>query len=328
LTMIFLNLEAVRPDLEMDDDMPSVSGIHEESFHPRQLEILEKQIAQFISPAIIALFFRPRPFAQQVVSFGQALTWLDEEVTRGAEGAQYFRDDVLGQFRQFGELDPPEVEAIQSQFYAKTKHSDADEAYFLNIFQHGLIRAWVQVARLGLRFEISPSVIAASLIPALDIICFATKKKLFVAQSEFTQLALYRDGGSVIASEASRKQCMRLIVGTLGNDRARTMLTEGACATLSPKLRASFDHDIAELAKTAIVEYRTALSKAVQEDYERNWYDRDLGGQRPEIEALRDSAGEASDLFREHLESKLTKPRVKKAMKKLASALEWEVPEP
>lgn len=325
LTASFLNLEEVKDKVELTDEDPSIDDISDREFTVAQHSTLLSQIAIHVTPGLDLLFSKSRPYAQHAERVGEAMTWLHLQVTQGTNGAKVFRDDVLAAFRRCTEQDSAAAHAIETEFEERAAPPETDEAFFSNVFQQGLIGAWGDAARASLKYEVPPTVVASSLVAALEVLCFDSKKSFFGRKMPYNLLALYRETGTTILNETARSQWTRLILASL----LKAECIQAYRSELEIKLsigkgesKAIAESLIGECQK-AMSDFLDDLEAATQRDFEKYWIDKAITeSQRVELEKLRDEFGGKSVQLKEYVRKHLTKPRIKKCASALKKVLE------
>jgi hypothetical protein len=325
LTSSFLNLSECRNALEEDSTWPRIESISNREFHPAQIALLEKQIKRYLTPALNVLLSEPSPYRRKAKRVADAKAWLDAEVVRMAKGAQDYRDQCLLHFRKWTTLDHDTARPIESDFESRCEHDDDDGPFFLNVFQQGLMRAWIEFAREMLRYSVSPTESASFLVKGLERICFAHAKSYFAGDKAYARLSLYKDGGAVIVTEVAREQWKRLILITLLNQDVWNDVESGLSGQLDEQQRAACRTELKAILDQCLFDFIEDLTDATQRDFERNWKDRDVTAQQQEnIRGIITQDGDKSDKFKEYISKNLTAPRVKKAKNRLRAVLELE----
>ena len=323
MTCSFLNLTECRADLEIADSFPTIESISNQEFRPQQAAVLQRQISAYVTPALDVLFTKPSPYKRKIEKLISAKLWLDAEVSRMANGALDFRDQCLAHYRESTDLDYATVRPIEAEFEERCEHEEADNPFFLNVFQQGMLRAWVEISRELLRHSIAPVDAADALIAALEVIAFSNKKSYFSSEKNYTRLTLYRDGGAVIVTEVAKEQWKRLILMTLAATDAKEAFERSFDDKLSVEQITAFREDIKPILEAAQSDFLEDFRKATQRDFQRNWKDRDLTAQQQEtIRNVITTEGDPSEAFVKAIAEHLTGPRVKRARSTLNKVLE------
>lgn len=327
LTASFLNLEEVQARIELSDDAPSIEAISDAEFLPAQAEALSEQLQKYVTPAVSALFSEPTPYVRQIRALGNALSWLNEQVTKSARGAETFRDEFFRQHRRISEPkhEREDVRAIESQFNEKAHPPHEDRVYFLNVFQYGLIGAWVEFSRIGLPLHLSPLISARALIAGLEELCFLHARDFFRTDAPYAQLALFREGGGIQLGKEARIQWRRLLLSTFANERVLEAGVAHVKETLKRDAIKKWRDSLRRLAHREAGDYVDELDALIQRDYEKFWMDRPVSERhRKRLEDMHVEFGPKSAEVKKYIADELTPAKGKKARSALLKALEIE----
>ena len=326
LTNTFLNLSERKIELESDENWTRVDSISNREFHPAQQEILQQQVATYLTPAISVLFSEPGPYKRKRLHLEAAKTWLDQQVVKMARGADVYRDQCLKHFRKWTRLDDISARSIEEDFEERCENEESDVPFFLNVFQQGMLRAWIEITRFTVNHGISPETNAKAFVRGLEKLCFAPAKGYFSSDQVYTRLSIYRDGGAVIVSESSREQWKRLILANFSNRDVWKSFAEVLSFQLDEERMEELERELRKLNEQSLFDFFEDLENAIQRDFEKNWKDREVTAQQQEnIRKIIVDHGDTSEEFKEFIASQLTKPRRKKAQDRLTAILELDV---
>jgi hypothetical protein len=324
-TKTILNLmERSQELLEADPSIPA-NEIANDRFHPRQIQILKEQINRYISPSLDMLLRFSRPYKEMQNQFDRNCAWLDEQVAKGIIGAGAFKMDVLQQYRDVHKFDAKTVAAIRGEFKDLFSIDDSDTPYFLNVFQQGLLRAWINLSISLGQYEISPPEVATALTGSLQLICFSKEKGLFDFRRQYTQRTLF-NGENVVVTKKSKDLWLALIVGTFVNEKVVTKFV-AQLRIEHPEFQPErfnkikeYLHSVGQKNATSFVDDYKSL---IRKDFEKNWREKELD-EAVIAELARYSALDTSENREKFDEiiTKLTDIRVENAAEKLSNVLE------
>jgi hypothetical protein len=325
LTNLFLNLNECKLGLEADGSWARVDSISNREFHPAQSKLLKDQVNRYLTPALDIIFSAPSPYVRRRSNLVDAKVWLDSQVVGLIRGADIFRDQCLRHFRKWTKLDHPSAGQIEADFESRCEHDEHDSPFFFNVFQQGMLRAWIDIAREAIHFGISPEITASAFVRALEKVCFSQTKNFFSSDQAYTRLSIYRDGGTVIVTESSKEQWKRLILCTLRNPEVWKQLEVDLGSSLSDEGRAALGEELKRLIDQCLFDFLEDLENAIQKDLEKNWKDREVTAQQQEnLRKTISENGDKSEEFKVFVHESLTKPRVKKARQRLYAILELD----
>lgn len=321
--ILALSLSPVREQLKVNPASPSYNQIQETVFSSEQIDVLKQQLAARVTPSLNVLFTEPRPYASLIGAYKKALAKLDEHVAENTAGAKSFRDDVLYKFRRSAGYDYDAVKTAEREFESSIVIPQYDDAFFLNIFQQGLIRAWATLSKgLAAISPLSPEDVARAMLPVLDRFVFSDTRRTLEKSNSYLQLLLF-EGERIRVNESSRTQWSNLILSTFVSGEAQELLRKKFTAMLgAQELEAvkTAQLRVAELAGKALKDYTDALEWRIAEDFAVNWPYKNLG---EDLELyLRDRQGRP-ELHAEYEEklSQLTSDRAKNAKVALSNIL-------
>lgn len=324
LTSVILNLPEYKQDFDCNDCVP-IDQIAESNFASSQIDLLENIIDQKITPSLQHLFFSAKPYATCIKSFTKAAADLDSNIGKDIEGAVYFKEKVLQQYRDVNDFDPREAKTAQDSFIKSYDNAVdiADRVYLLNVFQQGYLRVWLQFSSQLSVYEIDPVAIARILVSALDPVCFNSETNLFDSERMFLQKLLY-NGTRIIVTKKSKLNWMRLIMATLLNPESIKVLRTKLHEELGSDTNAVVAK-IEESARSELCNFVDDLRDAYYNDYHKNWSDKDFSAQTIKdlevlSERMKDSDPDARMEFEEKIKQ-FTEMRLEEAKSKLYSAL-------
>lgn len=327
-TEILLNLKSRENDLQVEGTpAPTYDQLGEDNFHVAQIKVLTEQLKEHVVPAIEILLQKPRPFNLHIERVNKAKDWLWGQVDKEMNGARVYRDDVFLQFRRTTEKDLPSVREIERGFEGPIEKGmpEEDEVYFLNVFQQGLIRAWAKLCgKLVLKYEVSPAVVAESLVRGMELLVWAPEKRYFGPDRPHLQEVIYR-GQRVVVKVTSRESWMNLILAALRNTKVLEACLSGLRAGGVPDGRKdAVKQDLLEIARAASHEYVDAYEDAMLKDIKKHYFLK--GFDEREINKLRELERTDEEEFVERVR-KLASTESHKGLKVLANLIGVNVAE-
>jgi len=204
-------------DLCEEEDNLNIYDISNNNFSQCMIKSIEEQMNLTITPCIDKLFFIPRPYSDRKKQFESALISLEKQISNHIEGAKYFKNNVLLQFRETSNYDNEAAKEIEQDFFSKFSTIPEDEFYFKNIFQQAYVTAWLEFyIDNDLEKEISLKEYTDIFIESLNLICFNATKQLFLPSREYTQSVFYKNS-RILVNTLSKKELSSLIIATFLN---------------------------------------------------------------------------------------------------------------
>ena len=276
---VLLNLTSREADLECDG-CPTYDEICEDNFSSKQVQVLRKQIKDYLVPALNVLFLEAGPYVRQVDRVRSALEWLEKEIENNNHAALAYRDDVFRQFRKVSNNDGSSVLALEEQFEHKLvegMQDEGEELFFRNVFQQGWIRAWAELCfELVPAYGLRPVAIAKALAAAAEILVFHPKKQFCENRMPYVQKVLY-DGERIIVNATSRDGWKRLILTSLANRNANRTFLESLANDLDSDQLENFTNDLKKNVEDSTRSYIETLESRSIRDLGDNYHFRDLG---------------------------------------------------
>jgi hypothetical protein len=321
-TAFFLNLASRKKEFEKNKDWETVDSITHRVYHLEQREIIAQQVDKFVTPSLVVLFTQPSPYGRRIELLDQAKDWLDERVAENRAGARTFRDECLYRYQTPGSRYGGSVIDVANEFEAKCAGPDDDEVFFQNVFQHGFIRAWIEIAKDGLLLEIPPDVTASALVRAMESFVFAPAVKYFSGDALYLNLSVLRDGGRYIVTDTARNQWKRLILIGFLNESIRTAFSCEVTKSRPLTDLSLLQSRLHEKASAELAAFQEDLQEATYRDFARNWASRGISeSQRVEILRLKGLGEGGVEHVRKYIEDTLAAPAVAKAIKRLTSRI-------
>ncbi len=202
-----------------EEDILDINDISNNIFSQCMILDIQKQMRKNLTPCIDILFFKPRPYKLKQEQFAGALTNLKKQVDNHIEGAEYFRDRVLFQFRETSNYDVLASKDIEKEFLSKFATIPEDEFYFKNIFQQSYISAWLEFYfENNLEEDIELEEYTKIFVDSISIICFDFEKQLFGPAKEYTQSVFYKNS-RILVNSTARDQLAGLILSIFLNSK-------------------------------------------------------------------------------------------------------------
>ena len=275
-TQKLLNLSARQSELEANESFSKVSEIFEDSFSPGQSSQLLEVMKSIVAPSLSVLFFSGLPFVDKVKAFEKAMSALNQKIRDGKTGASTFKNDILGQYRKETMRDTNSARDMADEFneLIENESNDQFEVFRTNVFQQGMLRAWIALSGKLVRYNISPVATSQALVEALNVICFDTQRRIFDSERIYTQKLLFNGARILVQNRA--KDCWEfLILATLGSTESKK-----AFANSIGDMRDEQDNKVdvetlvEDIAKDAFKRYCLNLEKVIQRDFRSYWADK------------------------------------------------------
>lgn len=202
-----------------EEDLLDIYDISDDNFSQCMVADIEEQIKLKLTPCIDLLFFEPRPYVERKEQFYKAFESLEKQIGKNIEGAKYFRNSVLLQFRETSNYDSDASKDIEKEFLAKFSTIPEDEFYFKNIFQQSYMTAWLEFyVDNDLEKYVTLQEYTSNFIESMNLICFDSSKQLFLPSREYTQSVFYNNA-RILVNSTSRKELSSLIISTFLNNK-------------------------------------------------------------------------------------------------------------
>lgn len=320
LTPYILDLKARAKTLETDDGVPATE-ISNENFSVSQIETLRELIRDKVAPAMLTLFFLPKVYHKRVLAFDNAVKWLQGEISQNKEGAEHCKVNIIDQYREANKLDTAPSIDMYSGFKRKVTEAscdDEDSVYFLNVFQQGLIRSWINLSKILFNEGIEPEKLAEALVKALEISIMDPSKRLLDPSNSYTQKILY-NGGRVNLTKSSKRAWTNLIGATMANTKVRKSFIE-RCGK-----QGGFETSLCAYGEESHKDYLDELRGTIHADFRKNWRDKELDEQIiQQLETLEQGASHGDETASEELNriiQEYAEKRYKDAARKLSASL-------
>jgi len=303
-TRSILNLDAHKESLEKNGDL--ISSISESNFTPAQIDTLRDIISDKLSGALVLLFFNPRPYKEVQESFKKSVGILNDDISKGINGAKYFKESILGKFRDSNIIDSEEAKVSEKRFIDNIIVNSNDKPYFSNTFQQGLIRVWAELSVKLSKYGLTPNDVANALIEPLNLVCFNKEYNLFDPERMYSQKIIY-NGQRYIVTDRAKSNWYRLIFMSFINDRSRDLLVTNLRGMDISSDQSDFDQIILEISKGMMDSYFEDFYTVVFKDYEKNWREKEFSAQIMEnLESINDKMKEGDTKSVKEFKEKIT----------------------
>jgi len=268
ITKRVLRLNEVASELKKkcidNGDNIDILEVSDDNFSLCQVDILKEQLRKTTTNLLNTLFLEPELYKIKKEQFTKALNDLDNKVKNNINGARYFRDDVLYQFRETSNYDPEAPKAIEKEFLDYFSTQPEHEFYFKNIFQQAYIRALMKIYNeISIEEEIKIEELAKVYIQSIKSICFDDKKQLFSYVREYTQNVFYKNA-RILVNNTAKLQLVNLILSIF--------LNQQTIKTFAKEMGNDKYNDIlTKLAQKSSYEYFDAFKKNNINDMKKNW---------------------------------------------------------
>ena len=224
----FINITSIKDKIDFGSNedgtkKPMPADFPWRDFHYQHKDKLKKLVEESISPCLKKIFFESACYRHVFDVYDSATNKLsDERKLRGADGPiAGILYDYLIKFNPV-KTDVNQVKLRQEDFDAEIKMG-LQEKYPLiirnNIFQKGLISAWLTFLASVKKWNFKPEDITSAFIELFDLV-LDKKVGTFVYDMSHTYLhdSIY-DGPKIKPTKKTRQQIERLILGFLGNKK-------------------------------------------------------------------------------------------------------------
>lgn len=321
-TQTLLNVAEVVADLNLPQ-APVADAISETTFVGAQVPTIKTQIKKYITPALDILFRKPVPYAILRDNYGKALTWLDGALNM--QGTLAFRQNVLCQFRDCQAHDLPLLREVETVFN-KTASSDDDiEFYRTNVFQSGLLAAWVDLCKeLCPTIGLKPPQVAELLVEGLAQLCFNPAKNVFDPKRDYVQNVIFR-GKDIVVNSTSKRQTGNLILSTLLCEPCLEAFVQRA-GKIRPSKASQVRRSIEEASRLAIDDFITTFEQSTQKHIARNYHFTGLPEETVRrLDACKGTADSKKSREFEQIVESLAMSAREKALRVLANVLNVKV---
>lgn len=322
-TQEILALSVVKEQLKVSASSPAYNQINEETFGPEQTAVLNERLLSRVTPSLSVLFTELRPYARLIATYKVALTKLDQRVAANTAGAKSYRDDVLFKFRRSAGYDYDAVKTAEREFESGITIPQYDEAFFLTVFQQGLIRAWATLSNaLAVPSPLTPVDVARTMLPVLNRFVFSETRRMLERSNSYLQLLLF-EGERIRVNDSSRTQWVNLILATFVSGEAQELLRKELTARLGAQeqetIKAAHER-VVQIASRAVKDYVETLDRRIAEDFAANWQYKNLGEELELFLRERQAKPELHSEYEEKLQQ-LTEERGAQAKVALSNVL-------
>jgi len=301
-----LKLSEAKESLGKESTWPTYSEINEDTFDPGQVDALKLQIDNNFTPAIDILFSNAAPYNAMWRQFQSAVIDLDKLIEKNVPGAKQYKEEYLFKFRKIRENDQESVKDIEREFEKAFIVTEGNDVYLLNVFQQGLIRAWVCLCKhLTKEYDLSPCEVADLYIEALNKFCFNSSKKFLYWGQPYLQTLMF-SGPKVLITQNTKDQWVNVILSSFIEKSTRAAFIEKLKimkTTIDISKINKIEERIYELARTSAKSYFEALEKKTKDDIVKNWKYKDYEEQIKQFLATRE--GLEDDDSKQQFENKI-----------------------
>jgi len=285
-SQLLLNLTEVRVELESPEDATPIDLVKEDTFGYSQLAVIKRQVSRYLVPALSKLFLLPTPYAEHVNRFRAATAWLKDQAAAGVRGARQYHDDILYGFRSVRTNDQDCVRDMSGNYEDRFKDASGQFAnncrpYFYNVFQQGLVCAWVACCKelTSPGYGIHPEAVAHALVVALNQLCFRDDTNYFNHNTKpYVRQTLFR-GEKFIVSEKARERWASLMLAALANNKVRKRFQDevAGLVTLEEGAMSRIGDSLAGLGVSRLQAFLKDLQYETEKQVRRQWRFLDLG---------------------------------------------------
>jgi DNA-sulfur modification-associated len=188
-----LRLDDAKAELEAADPSYHYADIADEAHSAVIDKIVGAQIELHLVPALDILLLSPPPYIRFVTSVTNAFSKMDAQANAhvAAFGAlqEYFRRYKYTE----EEVVEPVVRAVLQEFNQWTQILELDAVYFLNAFQHGLIRSWIRVSTMMGARGLSPVIAAKVTVSGFASLVMKAEAGYLSSAKKYTRRVLWKN---------------------------------------------------------------------------------------------------------------------------------------
>ena len=221
-----LNIDSCDFEFGEDEDgneLPEPKGFPWVGFLFKHKTKLRELAESNIAPCLIEIFFKSKQYSEITKAFRDAYDKIVQKEINDSSSASHNAAKTVSEFllnNTHISVDRPKEKEILSEF--KQKYADNSKDKFEpiirnNVFQRGMLNAWISVVGKGKLFNLRPIHVT---IGFKDLLDKAIESKLF--KNDVSHLYLQNsvfDGVRIKPTLGSRHQISRLILALLGNKK-------------------------------------------------------------------------------------------------------------
>ena len=314
-----LRLDEVKAEFEGTDPSFHYADLGDQAHNPSIDKIVVKQIGAHLVPALDTLLLTPSPYVRFVDTVKQAFGKLKAQAD-GHSAAYGALQESFARYKYTDEeIAEPVVKAVLQEFNQWVQIPDADAVYFLNAFQHGLVRSWIRMSTILGVHGLSPSAAATLTVAALEALALKPEAAYLSPARKYTRRVLWKNEKVNFSSTLwTRDVWMYLLCASL----LKKAVISSALATLnaSDATKASVQEDLAKEALKSALNYCTRLSSEILRDTRSNLVELVTPGKLLELETLQ-KGDEAARKKWDAETRALAEARYKEASDELANVL-------
>lgn len=188
-----LRLDDVKAQLEAADPSFHYADLEDQAHSAAIDKIVAGQIEQHLVPALDILLLTPPPYSRFVAAVTKAFEKLS--VQTDAHGAAF--GALQEYFRRYKytdeEMVEPVVKAVLQEFNQWISIPDLDAVYFLNAFQHGLLRTWIRISTIMGARGLSPVLAAKVTVAGLQTLVMKADAGYLSSAKKYTRRVLWKN---------------------------------------------------------------------------------------------------------------------------------------
>lgn len=315
-----LRLDDVKPELEVADPSFHYADLGDQRHSPAIDKIISQQITTQLVPALDILLSTPSPYQRFIVSVKQAFAKMKAQAA--ANSAAY--EALQESFRRYKyadeEIAEPVVKAVLQEFNQWMPIPDADAIYFLNAFQHGLLRTWIRISTILGVHGFTPIAAATLTVAALENLVLKGQAGYLSSARKYTRRVLWKNekvnfGGALWTRDV-------WVDVTCASFLKSSVMTAalGSLNTPDAAVKASVSEDLKKEALASALRFCTRLNSEILRDVRSNIAEIVSPGKLLELQTLQSGDDNSRKAYEAQIREQ-AEIRYKEARDELANVL-------
>ncbi len=282
-------------------------GLRDEATRDQKFDdIVKEQIDAHLVPALNIMLRAYRPYAELEQKLGQAFV----ELRRRREQGNLSADNLNTYLQRFvyrsDDFQDELTKAAWNEFRASIGPEEEDRVYFFAIYQHGLLRAWLSIARLIADIATNAVATAQATKAAFEVYVGNPDTRYLAPESSYGRRVLWRAGRVNFSSAWAHEAWTNIQLATLLRPDVRKAFIDAILASNSDaERRTALDAKLAALGSSSALHYTARLEAEIGKEVEKNLADY-FGGEA-EAGSMRDLRTTDRDDFDQRVSKKARK---------------------
>jgi hypothetical protein len=315
-----LLLDDVKGDLEAADASFHYADLGDQAHGPSIDKIITKQIKLHLVPALDSLLLTPSPYRRFIVSVKQAFSKMKAQSEAHSAAFGALQESFARYKYTDDEIAEPVVRAVLQEFNQWIQIPESDSIYFLNAFQHGLVRTWIRLSTIMGVHGFSPAVAATLTVAGLEAYVLKGEVGYLSSAKKYTRYVLWKNekvnfGGTLWTRDAWVEiTCASFLKGSV------LVAAIESLGELDDQVKANLSEDIRKEGLASALRHCRRLSSEILRNTRANISELVSPGKLLELQTLQ-NGDEGSHKKYEAEVREIADIRYKEARDELANAL-------